>query len=221
MLQNGVGCTTTVSITGSASIKDGSVDIRLSTASIRFDYQLCQKWCQPPLPQPPLCQPPLPQPPLCQPPLPQPPLCQPPLRQPRRQRPQPPLPHQVGVACAPLSVGSLAEPVISETPLRIVCKRVDTDSPEAGCEVVFWLDTASASLDASANSTDAPNAPAGRITERALKIRFDCAMCSPELLGVYDFSMQFACRKITPFGETSQGKYRLHRQKQPNRFLMI
>src|SRR5271154_1074354 len=105
MLQNGVGCTTTVSITGSASIKDGSVDIRLSTASIRFDYQLCQKLPQPPLPQPPLCQPPLPQPPLCQPPLPQ-PGC---------HRPQPPLPHHAGVACASPRGSKLAEPVISVT----------------------------------------------------------------------------------------------------------
>src|SRR5690349_17969276 len=67
MLQNAVGCTSTMPISG--------------VAGIGGYYQLCQPLCQP-LPQ--LCQPPLPQPPLCQ-PLPQ--LCQPPLR-------QPPLPHQ-------------------------------------------------------------------------------------------------------------------------------
>src|SRR5271163_1336980 len=98
---------------------------------MRVGYQLCQKLCQPPLPQPPLpqpalCQPPLPQPPLCQPPLPQPPLRQPPLPQPGCQRPQPPLPHQAGVAFASPSGSKLAEPVTPETPVRIVCRRVDT-----------------------------------------------------------------------------------------------
>src|SRR5271170_5491971 len=101
-----------------------------------FGYQLCQKLCQPPLPQPALCQPPLPQPPLPQPPLrqpplPQPPLCQPPLPQPKCQRPQPPFHHQAGVALASPCGSKLLEPFISETPARIACRRLDTASPEA------------------------------------------------------------------------------------------
>src|SRR5580658_1980364 len=131
MLQKGVGCTTTMSTIGAGSRGEARVGIRLS--ALLFAYQLCQKLCQP------LCQPPLPQPPLPQPPLPQlcqPPLPQPPLRQPRCQRPQPPLPHQAGSALAPPSAGSLAEPVISEIPIRISCKRVDTLSPLGGVRLL-------------------------------------------------------------------------------------
>src|ERR1700754_1069093 len=104
-------------------------DISLLCAKI---YQLCQKLCQPPLPQlgalcqpplPQLCQPPLPQlGALCQPPLPQPPLFQPPLPQPPLRQPTPPpkLSHS-----ATMSVGSegLAGSVIAETALRILVSR--------------------------------------------------------------------------------------------------
>jgi hypothetical protein len=88
-------------------------------------YQLCQKLCQPLCQPPPLPQPPLPQ--LCQ--FGQPPFLQPPLPQPICQRPQPPLPHQAGAAMASPSCGSAAEPAISETPLRIDCRRLATLSP--------------------------------------------------------------------------------------------
>src|SRR5271168_3874477 len=160
-----------------------------------FGYQLCQKLCQPPLPQPALCQPPFPQPPLCQPPLPQP------------RRPQPAFPHQAGVALASPCGSKLFEPVRSETPARIACRRVDTASPEVGCETELGLDTASASVETSASRTDAPNAPAGSTAERALNKRFDCAMGSPESLGNHRFQCK-ACRKVTTFSKTSQDNLR-------------
>jgi Ricin-type beta-trefoil lectin domain len=141
-----------------------------------LDYQLCQKLCQP------LCQPPFPQPPFPQPPLPQPPLRQPPLRQPpplpqpRRQRPQPPLPHQAGAAFASFTDGSLAEPDKLDTPSRISSSRVDTLAPAVVCAAGGALVAALASADPNARSTEAPKAPAGKITERVLRMRFLCVI---------------------------------------------
>src|ERR1700722_4226577 len=159
----------------------------LSTASRSLDPQLCQKLSQPlshpPFPPPPLPQPPLCQPPLPQPPLPQQPLCQPkpPLPQPRRQRPQPPLPHQAGVALASPSGSKLAEPVMSETPARIVCKRAEMlCSGGVGVLICgFEFAAADASEAANAKRTDAPNAPAGSTTESFFKTRFQSAIHSP------------------------------------------
>jgi hypothetical protein len=167
----------------------------LSTGSTDLDYQLCQKLCQPlcqpPLPQPPpLPQfPPFPQPPpLPQfPPLPQPPLCQPlrqpnpPFPQPGRQRPQPPLPHQAGAAFASLADGSLADPDKFETPSLISSKRVDTLRSAVACVAVLGFVAALASEEANANRTEAPKAPAGRITERVLTMRFHCAIFYPRI----------------------------------------
>jgi hypothetical protein len=144
---------------------------RVSLSSSCLDYQLCQKLCQP------LCQPPLPQPPLCQPPFPQPPLRQPPpLPQPRRQRPQPPLPHQAGAAFASPADGSLAEPDKSDTPSLISSSRVDTLAPAVVCTAVGALVAALTSVDPRAKSAEAPTAPAGKITERVLRMQFRCVI---------------------------------------------
>jgi hypothetical protein len=185
----------------------------VSTGSSDLDYQLCQKLCQPLFqPPPPLPQfPPLPQPPpLPQfPPLPQPPLCQPlrqpipPLPQPGCQRPQPPLPHHAGAAFASLADGSPAEPDKLETPSLISSKRVDTLLPGVVCVAVLELVAALASVEAKANSTEAPKAPAGSITERVLTMRFHCAIFDPRVNVPESPRLIYreSVRKLRPFTE--------------------
>src|ERR1043165_8795702 len=123
MLQNAVGCSTTMLIAG--RVAPSGINCAPMTLAAGA-YQLCQ-----PLPQPPLCQP-LPQPPLCQ-PLPQPPLCQP-FPQPPLCQPQPPLrqplPHQA--SCCSGSTATNGSPSLayccraSVTESRIDCRRSAT-----------------------------------------------------------------------------------------------
>src|SRR5271170_4864917 len=169
MLQKGVGCNTTVRTSG-----DTSFDVDKSCVnSSASRYQLCQKLCQPPLPQlgalcqplpqPPfpqlgaLCQPPLPQPPLWKPPLPQ--LCQPPLPQPPFRQPNPPLSHAAMRTSGSPSRFFWARAFISETPLRISRRRSATADMRSG-ELFRSCGSGSECTDASAE--EMPSTPAGR-----------------------------------------------------------
>jgi hypothetical protein len=89
------------------------------------------------------------------------------------------LPHQAGAAFGSFVDGSLAEPDKLETPSLISSKRVDTLPPAVACVAVFEFVAALASDEANASNTEAPKAPAGRITERAFTMRFHCAIVCP------------------------------------------
>jgi hypothetical protein len=86
------------------------------------------------------------------------------------------LPHQAGAAFASLADGSLAEPDMLDIPSLISSSRVDTLAPAVVCTAVGVLGAALASEDPKARSTEAPKAPAGKITERVLRMRFRCVI---------------------------------------------
>jgi hypothetical protein len=89
------------------------------------------------------------------------------------------LPHQAGAAFASLAEGSLAEPDKLDIPSLISSNRVDTLAPVVVCAAAGVLVAALASGEPKAKSTEAPKAPAGKITERALRTRFLCVMSFP------------------------------------------
>jgi hypothetical protein len=86
------------------------------------------------------------------------------------------LPHQAGAAFVSLADGSLAEPDKLDIPSLISSSRVDTLAPAVVCTAVGAIVAALASEEPKAKSTEAPKAPAGKITERVLRMRFRCVI---------------------------------------------